>query len=109
MRLNGAIPVIAAMAVFAASSELYWEFIFWTGFPDGSATELEAAEAQLASGFIGFSKVIGVWLIFLAFLSRRRPIGRLFAFTCSAQVAVVVVCLAVDQYFRAVVNGGAGG
>jgi hypothetical protein len=102
-------PFALACLMFAVSFQLFQEYILWFGFPDGFASELDAAEHTLASCFIWFSIAMGIWFLALGWQSLRAGIGKQLLYTCLLILLAATIAVAIDLYFRTYMMDSAGG
>ncbi len=107
-RLPRRYPFGLAVLAFALFFWLSLNFML-VGFPDRFMSELDTAEVQLVDIFNRISLVMALWCFGLGIAAGRWEIRKPFIFTCAVYAAVIIVSLAIDQYFRTHLMGSTGG
>ncbi len=102
-------PLALAGVAFALIYHVFWEYVYFVGFPDGHVTALEAAEQPLAIYFNWINLVLGLWFLLLAIMARRFAIKKMFIYTAVLYVAIIVVAIAMDQRLASYLDNGQGG
>jgi hypothetical protein len=108
-KMRSLYPFALACLMFAISFQLFQEYILWFGFPDGFASELDAAEHTLASWFIWFSLATGIWFLVLGWRSFRADISKQLLNTCILFLLAATITVTIDLYFRTYMMDSAGG
>ena len=103
----GAIGLALAMLVLPYL--IYVQYIYWVGFPDGYASELDTAERALAVWISWLSTATGV--VFLALVARSffAHVGRWVLVVCALYLLAVTGTVAVDLYDRTYMMDSRGG
>jgi hypothetical protein len=79
------------------------------GFPDHYMSTLDAAEDQLVGVFNWISVAMAAWCMGLGIVAGRVEIRKPFFYVGTFYVAVIVVSLLIDMYFRATLMDSRGG
>jgi len=109
MRLSPVIPVVLAMALLFTAWALEMIYVALLGFPDRATTEYDVAVSNSVWTFDRFTVAVAVWLVVLAFFTRRRGAMRAFAATVGAYAVTIGVMFALAQHYAATLPGPWGG
>ena len=109
MRLNRAIAYLFGCVALASSLLVYMDYVYMSGFPDGSITELGRAERRLAYVFIGVSLVLASCFIRLGAVASRKRVGKKLSAAVVLYLVSVAALFLVGNYYRSHLDDGIGG
>jgi len=109
VKMRSLYPFALACLMFAIAFQLFREYLLWFGFRDAYTSELDDAEHSLASWFIWFSLVMGLWFLGLGWRSFRSDVRKPLLYTCILFLFAASVSVALDLHFRTYMMGSTGG
>jgi hypothetical protein len=109
VKMRSVYPFALACLMFAISALLFYRYLLWFGFWDRYASELDAAEHNLATYFIWFSVATGIWFLGLGWQSLRADVSKPLLYTCILFLFAAAISIALDLHFRSYMMDSAGG